>query len=239
MTQQSTKSAFTLGFLLFLGLGSLGYLVSEAAISIKSLERTVTVKGLSEREMAADIAIWPISSQVAGNSLEDLYKLIQNNNTTIIEYLDKYKITQSDITITPPSIVDIHAQNYGNKQHIKFRYTGTSTITIYSKHIDHVREAMSGVIELGKKGIVLTAQNYNNKTQFTFSGLSDIKPSMIEEATKNARAVANKFASDSDSTLGKIKTARQGQFSIKDRDATTPHIKKVRVVSTIEYYLSD
>jgi len=98
---------------------------------------------------------------------------------------------------------------------------------------------MSGVIELGKKGIVLTAQNYNNKTQFVFSGLSDIKPDMIEEATKNARAVANKFASDSDSILGKIKTAKQGQFSIKDRDATTPHIKKVRVVSTIEYYLSD
>ena len=239
MTQQSTGSAIALGTLLFLGLGSLGYLVSEAAISIKSLERTVTVKGLSEREVTADIAIWPISSQVASNSLEELYKLIQNNNTIIVEYLEKYKITQSDITITPPSVVDLYAQNYGNKDHIKFRYTGTSTITIYSKQIDNVRDAMSGVIELGKKGIVLTAQNYNNKTQFVFSGLSSIKPDMIEEATKNARAVANKFASDSDSILGKIKTAKQGQFSINNRDATTPHIKKVRVVSTIEYYLSD
>jgi len=239
MSQQSTRSAIALGILLFLGLGFLGYLVSEAAISIKLLERTVTVKGLSEREMTADIAIWPISSQVAGNSLEDLYRLIQNNNTTIVAYLEKYRITQSDITIALPSVVDLHAQNYGDKEHIKFRYTGTSTITIYTKHIDNVREAMSGVIELGKKGIVLTAQNYNNKTQFVFSGLSDIKPDMIEEATKNARAVANKFASDSDSILGKIKTAKQGQFSIKDRDATTPHIKKVRVVSTIEYYLSD
>jgi hypothetical protein len=98
---------------------------------------------------------------------------------------------------------------------------------------------MSGVIELGKKGIVLTAQDYQNKTQFVYSGLSNIKPEMIEEATKNARAVARKFASDSESQLGKIKTAKQGQFSINDRDATTPHIKKIRVVSTIEYYLSD
>ena len=239
MKEQASRSAIALGAFLFLGLSVLGYLISDAAINIKSLERTVTVKGLAEREMAADIAIWPISSQIASNELEEFYKLIQNNNKTIIEYLGKYKITQSDITITPPSVVDLHAQNYGNKENIKFRYTGISTITVYSKHIENVREAMSGVIELGKKGIVLTAQNYQNKTQFVYSGLSTIKPEMIEEATKNARSVANKFASDSDSILGKIKTAKQGQFTIKDRDATTPHIKKIRVVSTIQYYLSD
>jgi hypothetical protein len=62
---------------------------------------------------------------------------------------------------------------------------------------------------------------------------------MIEEATRNARESARKFADDSDSKLGKIRRASQGQFSIEDRDASTPHIKKVRVVSTIDYYLAD
>jgi hypothetical protein len=62
---------------------------------------------------------------------------------------------------------------------------------------------------------------------------------MIEEATRNAREVAQKFAEDSDSRLGKIRQASQGQFSIEPRDTNNPHIKKVRVVSTVEYYLSD
>ena len=74
---------------------------------------------------------------------------------------------------------------------------------------------------------------------FIFSKLNDLKPEMIEEATKNARAVAEKFAEDSKSRLGKIKSASQGQFSVEDRDSSTPHIKQVRVVSTVEYYLSD
>ena len=239
MTQQTTKSAIALGTFLFLGLTSLGYLVSTAATQIKSLERTVTVKGLAEREMPADIAIWPISFQVASNKLESLYEQIQNNNQIIVDYLKTYGISSSDISIPAPTVTDLLAQNYGNTERIKFRYTASSTLTLYSKQVNNVREAMSGAIELGKKGIVLSAQNYGTMTDFVFSGLSNIKPAMIEEATKNARAVAEKFASDSDSTLGKIKTARQGQFSINDRDATTPHIKKIRVVSTVVYYLSD
>jgi hypothetical protein len=239
MDDQKTKSYAVLGTLLLLGMVITGYVIGSAAQSIKSLERTVTVKGLSEREVPADIAIWPISSQVASNDLEGIYKLIQSNNSQIIDYLKKYGIEKSEITINPPNVADLYARNYGSKEEINFRYTGSTTITVYTMHIEEVRKAMSGVIELGKKGIVLTEQNYQNRTQFLFSGLNEIKPQMIEEATKNAREVANKFAVDSNSTLGKIKSARQGQFSINDRDATTPHIKKVRVVSTVQYYLSD
>ena len=114
-------------------------------------------------------------------------------------------------------------------------------MTVYSDKVEAVRTAMSNVVELGKKGIVIGEGGYSNQggNQFIFTGLSDLKPDMIEEATKNARSVAEKFAADSNSKLGKIKAARQGQFSIANRDATTPHIKSVRVVSTIEYYLSD
>jgi hypothetical protein len=98
---------------------------------------------------------------------------------------------------------------------------------------------MGALPELGKKGIVITGGNYQNQTEYLFTRLNDVKPEMIEEATRKAREVAVKFAADSNSTLGKIKQASQGQFSIKPRDKNNPHIKKVRVVSTVVYYLSD
>lgn len=98
---------------------------------------------------------------------------------------------------------------------------------------------MQNQSELVKKGIALTSGDYQYQKQFLFTGLNKIKPGMIEEATKNARASAVKFAQDSDSKLGKIQSADQGQFSISDRDANTPYIKSVRVVTTINYYLED
>ena len=85
----------------------------------------------------------------------------------------------------------------------------------------------------------LTGSGDAGGVQFVYDRLNDIKPQMIEEATRNARESAQKFATDSQSRLGKIRRANQGQFSIQDRDASTPHIKRVRVVSTIEYYLQD
>ena len=98
---------------------------------------------------------------------------------------------------------------------------------------------MKKVVELGKEGIAISGQDYQNKTEFLYTELNTIKPEMIEEATNNAREVAIKFASDSKSKLGKIRKASQGQFSINDRDSSTKYIKKIRVVSTVQYYLSD
>lgn len=98
---------------------------------------------------------------------------------------------------------------------------------------------MGELSELGKQGIVFSSNNYESRTEYLFTRLNEIKPEMVEEATRKAREVAMKFASDSDSRLGKIKRASQGQFSINSRDRNNPHIKKVRVVSTVEYYLSD
>jgi len=102
-----------------------------------------------------------------------------------------------------------------------------------------VRRLMSEQGELLQKGIAVGGDEYQYNVQFLFTGLNDIKPRMIEEATKNARAAAEKFARDSNSKLGKIKSANQGQFTISDRDANTPYIKNIRVVSTIDYYLKD
>jgi len=101
------------------------------------------------------------------------------------------------------------------------------------------RVTMNKLAALGKKGIAFTGDSYENSTEYLFTRLNEIKPIMVEEATTKAREVAEKFAKDSNSKLGKIKKAGQGQFSINNRDKNNPHIKKIRVVSTVEYYLSD
>ena len=119
------------------------------------------------------------------------------------------------------------------------RYNVTSVITVTSTKVDLVRKMISEQSELLKQGIAITGGDYRYNVQYDYTGLNDIKPQMIEEATKNARAAAIKFAKDSDSELGKIKRAYQGQFSIEDRDANTPYIKRIRVVTTIDYSLED
>lgn len=239
MNDPSPKNMLILGGFLFAGAVALGLLLGNAAMRVKSLERTVVVKGLSEREVPADIAIWPLAFREASNDLNSLFESIQRKNALIAEFLAGHGIAKEAITISPPVVTDRHAQAYGDTANIVYRYSGGSTVTVYSNDVEAVRNAMKDVITLGKKGVALSGEEYQSQTQFVFSGLSELKPAMIEEATKNARAVAEKFAADSASRLGRIRSAAQGQFSIENRDSTTPHIKKVRVVSTVEYYLAD
>ncbi|HAY24447.1 MAG TPA: hypothetical protein DCX63_05185, partial [Bacteroides sp.] len=132
----------------------------------------------------------------------------------------------------------MQAERYNNNS-VPFRYNVTSVITVTSTKVDLVRKMISEQSELLKQGIAITGGDYRYNVQYDYTGLNDIKPQMIEEATKNARAAAVKFAKDSDSELGKIKRAYQGQFSIEDRDANTPYIKRIRVVTTIDYSLED
>ncbi|VAW49568.1 Putative periplasmic protein [hydrothermal vent metagenome] len=238
MSKSSKTSAFILGIFLFLGLSTLGYLLGSSAIKIKEYERTVTVKGLSEKEFKADIVIWPIQFTQANNNLEALYTSLENNTKKINAFLTQKGIKQGDISVATPLITDLSAQQYNSPDQPTFRYTAIQTVIVYSKNIDTVRQVMSALSDLGKQGIVFTS-NYQYQTEYLFTRLNDVKPKMIEEATRKAREVAEKFALDSKSTLGKIKKASQGQFSVSSRDANNPHIKKVRVVSTVVYYLSD
>jgi hypothetical protein len=236
-TGSSRTGLLFLGICLFAGLATMGYLISHSAVSFKRDERTVVVKGLSEREMPANIVIWPISFSQASNDMDELFQSLENNKDKVNQFLVSHGFTNQEISSSSPRVTDRYAQGYDTSR-IDYRYTSTQTITVYSDRVEMVRDAMNQLADLGKAGVA-TTEDYENTTEFLFTGLNDIKPGMIEESTKNARASAEKFAMDSDSRLGKIKTARQGQFSIVDRDSNTPHIKKIRVVSTVEYYLVD
>jgi len=239
MSSRRTVEATILGALLCLGLALLGIFLANGVLKTKELGRTVTVKGLSEQEVPADIAIWPISFSEADNDLSKLYSAVESKTGIIVSFLKKHGFTDDEITISAPSIIDRQASRYDSSQSIKYRYTGKSTVSIYSLKVELVRSTMNKLVDLGKQGIAIGGEDYETKTQFLFTKLNDIKPKMIEEATKNAREVAEKFAKDSNSKLGKIYRAQQGQFSIEERDKNTPHIKKIRIVSTIEYYLTD
>ncbi len=239
MSENSKTNALIMGGFVFLGLATLGYLLGNSAIEFKQYERSVRVKGLSEREFEADIVIWPIQFTAAGNDLGSLYDSIEKNTSKIRAFLGDNGVNSEEVTYASPAITDKSAQQYGGGPRAEFRYTALQTVTVYSKNIATVRSVMSSLSELGKQGIVFTGGDYQARTEYLFTRLNEVKPEMIEEATRKAREVAEKFASDSQSKLGKIKRASQGQFSITDRDRNNPHIKKVRVVSTVEYYLSD
>lgn len=238
MREDILKSPLTAALILAIGIAFGGYLAGRGIVDSRALERTVTVKGLAEREVPADIAIWPIRFVLAGNDLEAVYRNLEANQNTVMDFLTKTGFTEDEISVAAPAITDKQAQMYGDAQ-VRLRYSATQTVTVYTNRVNEVLAAGKRLIDLGKSGIVLSGDDYQSRTQYLFTGLNDLKPTMIEEATRNAREVAKKFAADSDSRLGKIKKAYQGQFSIEDRDQNTPYIKKVRVVSTIEYYLAD
>jgi len=232
-------SSVIIGVCIILGLSSLGSLLGTAAIEFKKYERSVKVKGLSEREYPADIVIWPIQFSAVDNDLAGLYNSIDDSTGKIKAFLESQGIQASEITSSSPAITDKSANQYGNSASAQFRYAAVQTVTVYSKNIGAVQSVMSNLSQLGKQGIVFTGGNHQSRTEYVFTRLNEVKPEMIEEATTKAREVAVKFAEDSNSTLGKIKRASQGQFSINARDKNNPHIKRIRVVSTVEYYLSD
>jgi hypothetical protein len=223
-----------------LGMVVSAWLLADGLVRFKQFERSVEVKGLAEREVPADTAIWPIAFSEAGADLPALYQALQDKNAMIVEFLKGQGFKPEEITVSAPSINDRQARDYGGAEVTqRLRYSGKSVITVYTRQVDAVRRAMPELIRLGEKGIAFNTGDYENRPRFLFTGLNALKPAMIEEATRNARLAAEKFAKDSDSSVGKIKRASQGQFSIDDRDPSTPHLKKVRVVSTVDYFLAD
>ncbi|MDE6018255.1 MAG: SIMPL domain-containing protein [Muribaculaceae bacterium] len=212
----------------------LGLSLKAGIDNIAFRDREVTVKGLAEREVPADLVTWPISYSVAGNDLASLYNQVSSNNETIIKFLTSNGIERNEISINPPDTYNAESNQYRSNT-FNYNYSISSTVTVTTKKVDKVRELLNRQSELLKEGIAFS----NSYINYQFTGLNAIKPEMIGEATKAARDAAAQFAADSESRVGKIKNAHQGQFSIDDSDSSTPYIKKVRVVTTIVYYLED
>ena len=200
------------------GLTLCGLFVNCGLSSMADRGRTVSVRGLAERQA--------------------VYADVNAANAKIVAFLKAGGMTDDEISCNAPQVIDLLADRYSDQGRIRERYNVTSTITVASGKVDTVNALMKRMGELLKQGVAIAASDYSTTTQYEFRGLNDIKPAMIEEATKKAREAAEKFADDSGSRLGNIQKATQGLFSIEDRDQYTPHIKTVRVVTMVDYALN-
>ena len=224
---------------LAIGLFLAGGAIKKGIVQFKEMDRTVTAKGLSEKEVKADKVTWPLKFKELGNNPSELYDAIAKDTRIIVDFLKANGISDEEISQAPPQMVDQQANMSYSSETVRYRYKANCVVTVVSKNVDLVRGLVNKQAELMRQGVTIIGNEYdeNGSVSYEFTGLNDIKPEMIAEATRNARKTAEQFASDSDSKLGKIRTADQGQFSIDDRDQNTPYIKKVRVVTTVTYSL--
>ena len=221
--------------MLAVGLVMASIILGGAIRDFRISDRFVEVKGFAEREVPADLAIWPINYQLAGNSLEELRRAMDAADESVIAFLKLHGFADSEISRSPPRINDQWLYASGSQRPAN-RYTAERGITLRTDRTEATRRALEEAAELVSQGVVLTP-GWGQAAQFLFTGLEDIKPEMIAAATADARRAAAQFATDSDARVGPIRSARQGFFSINERDPSTPEIKLVRVVTTIEYIL--
>lgn len=211
-------------------------IIAAGLSNISPDRRTVSVRGLCEREVPADTVVWPIVYTFGSNSLTELHSIITSAADNVTAFLEDNGLSSGDYTVQAPVITDLSTERYGTEA--KWRYISRNTVLVRTKKIQEVKDAVSRSIELMEDGIAVTA-DYSSSVQFLFTGLNDIKPEMIASATENAREAAEQFARDSGSRVGKIKNATQGLFSIDDAAPGLSDIKTVRVVTSVEYYLAD
>lgn len=225
-----------LGVCLMVGLVVGALLLGNAIKATRADDRIVSVKGLCEREVKADNVICPFAYKEGGDDLQQLYKTIERKNAIIIDFLKEAGIAEEEISVAAPKVVDTRTEWSGSQN--RYAYIVTSVVTVCTDKVDEIIALQSQQGALLQQGIATTS-GWEYPTVYSFTKLNEIKPDMIETATRNARETAEKFAADSDSKLGKIKRATQGQFSINDRDSNTPYMKNVRVVTSVDYYLKD
>lgn len=235
--QQNNRSIIV-AIIIAIGLFLAGYSIRMGLQNGLSDERYVTVKGLSERIVPADKVVWPLVYKEVGNDIKQLANQVNIKNKIIVDYLLSKGIKQEEISVSAPEIIDLQAERYVNSN-VPYRYNLRSIVTVSSQQVELVRTLINEQGELLDNGIAIISGEYDANIDYQFTGLNNLKPDMIAEATRNARSAAEQFADDSDSKLGKIKTASQGQFSITDRDQYTPYMKNIRVVTSVVYYLKD
>lgn len=241
-----------LGVLIAFGLIVGGWALGGQIKAIRLGDRYVTVKGLVERTVKSDLAIWPITYKEAGDDLTSVSAKTEADKKIVLDFLTGQGIQTSEIELGVVRVIDTQANEYGGGNRAPHRYIVEQQITVRTSRVDQVAAATQKTMQLLQRGIVVNS-NPGQGVSYKFTGLNSIKPDMITEATRNARAAADRFASDSGSKVGAIRQANQGVFSILPADqggdageggevgagyaADSSLMKTVRVVTTVEYYL--
>ncbi len=247
------SSTVLLGALLAFGLIVGGWVLGTQIKATRLSDRYVTVKGLVERRVKSDLAIWSLSYKEAGDELPTVYAKTDGDKNAILQFLSAQGFQPAEIEMGVLRVIDTQANEYGGGNKAPHRYIVEQQITVRTPRVDQVAAAAQKTMQLLQKGIVLNS-NPGQGLVYKFNGLNSIKPDMITEATRNARAAADRFASDSGSKVGSIRQANQGVFSILAADQSndvaeagdgggqnfgsdTSLMKTIRVVTTVQYYL--
>jgi hypothetical protein len=248
-------AAAVVGGCLMLGLILGGWVLGAQIKETKLADRYVTVKGLVERTVKSDSAIWPVTFKETGNDLQQVYARSEQDRAAVLKFFADQGITSQEVSVGQIQVTDKQANEYGGNNNNGPRYIVQQTLTVSSNDVDKIAKAGQKTAQLLQAGIIVIG-GYGQGIRYVFNGLNALKPDMITEATKNARASADRFAADSGSQVGAIRSANQGVFSISAADAGSGMapgedgggpgpvenpdasiVKKVRVVSTIDYYL--
>lgn len=247
------QASAVLGIFLAIGLIAGGWLLGSRIRDFKRADRYVEVKGLVERTVKSDSATWPISFSEAGDSLSDVFAASEKDKAAVLAFLNAQHFGSSEITLGSVAVSDRSAAQYTNNTKGP-RFVVEQTITVQSSDVDKVAAANARTADLVRAGVIVESGQQSSGVSYTFNGLNALKPDMITEATHNARTSADRFAADSGSKVGGIRDANQGVFSItaagggsdtgeegnpymEGQQAQASIMKKVRVVSTIDYYL--
>ena len=215
------------------GIGSAGYFVGDGIAERTRGARVISVKGLSEKEVPASIAIWDIAYSATGNELPAVDQQLAASTSAVIEFLRSAGFEEKDMAVQPPSVRDVSIEpREKDVPPPPERYRAQRSVLLRTSKVDAIKPALANLSQLITKGILLSGQCH---PEYIYNQLNEIKPGMIEEATKNARIAGEQFSRDSQTKLGKLKSAAQGWFQIENRDAVTPERKVVRVVVDVEY----
>ena len=226
------KKNYILGTSIVLAALVLGIGMICTVRTLKSYDDTVKVRGLCEKEVPADRVVWRISYNEQSNDLSDARNTISRKNDIIVKMLRDAGFSEDEIKVSTASYDDRYTWS-NNVSQITFRYAVHQTVTVFTKNLDLVRK-LQQTLENDLVNQNILASSY---ADYQYLGLNDIKPSMIAESLENARVAADEFAKNSHSRIGKMRTASQGYFEVEDLDENTPQVKKIRVVTTVEYYL--
>ncbi len=227
------RSFLVLGLSLIVGLALFGIQIGRAVKKGREFDRYLTVKGLSEKEVKATLALWPIRFSVTADDLATLKSSMERDRSTVIAFLDAQGIAAEEISQGLPMVSDREDERIQANRPSLMRYRAMVTLVVRSANVDVVKKAIQAADGLLERGVTLVSNDFD----FVFDGVSEVKPAMIEEATANARAAAEKFAQDSKSQVGRIRRATQGTLEIRDRDAASPELKILRVVTTVDFFL--
>jgi len=240
MSSNPRSIGFIAALVIATGVAAGGFAVGQGLERFRTGDRSVTVKGLAEKEVQSDYAIWTLSFRRAGADFGSVQRTLAEDRDRVVAFLKGLGFTEAEIEVRPLQVQDAYAREYGSNQQ-PLRFQGQGQVLVKSAKPQAVEAAALAVDPLIQAGVQLGGGNDGPPgPRYQLRGFNEIKAPLLAEATRNARDQAQKFAAESGATLGPLRSANQGVIQIGSSDGQgfddgSSRLKRLRVVSTFEY----